>query len=82
MTSSSRTEPPGWMTAVAPASAAVTRPSAKGKKASEATTEPTARLSPSPAARAASAAYHAAMWAESTRLICPAPMPTVAPPLA
>ena len=40
ITSSSRIEPPGWMTAVAPASAAASRPSAKGKKASEATTEP------------------------------------------
>ena len=40
ITSSSRIEPPGWMTAVAPASAAASRPSANGKKASEATTEP------------------------------------------
>ena len=42
ITSSSRIEPPGWMTAVTPASAAAIRPSAKGKKASEATTEPLA----------------------------------------
>jgi hypothetical protein len=40
ITSSSRTEPPGWITAVAPASAAESSPSAKGKKASDATTEP------------------------------------------
>ena len=40
ITSSSRIEPPGWMTAVAPASAAASSPSANGKKASEATTEP------------------------------------------
>ena len=40
ITSSSRSEPPGWITAVAPASAAASSPSAKGKKASEATTEP------------------------------------------
>ena len=50
MTSSSRIEPPGWMTAVAPASAAAIRPSAKGKKASEATTEPLASDSARPAA--------------------------------
>jgi hypothetical protein len=40
ITSSSRIEPPGWITAVAPASIADSRPSAKGKKASDATTEP------------------------------------------
>lgn len=40
ITSSSRMDPPGWMMAVTPASAAVMRPSANGKKASEATTEP------------------------------------------
>ena len=43
MTSSSRIEPPGWITAVAPASTAESRPSAKGKNASEATTEPIGR---------------------------------------
>ena len=35
-TSSSRIDPPGWMTTVAPASTAPSRPSGKGKKASEA----------------------------------------------
>src|ERR671916_378150 len=40
MTSSSRTEPPGWMTAVTPWRAASSRPSREGKKASEASTEP------------------------------------------
>ncbi len=40
MISSSRIEPPGWITAVAPASTATSRPSAKGKKACEATAEP------------------------------------------
>ena len=40
ITSASRIEPPGWITAVAPASAAAIRPSANGKKASEATTQP------------------------------------------
>ena len=39
-TSASRFEPPGWMSAVAPASIAVCGPSGKGKKASEATTDP------------------------------------------
>ena len=36
MTSLSRIEPPGWITAVAPASMATRSPSANGKKASEA----------------------------------------------
>ena len=40
ITSSSRIEPPGWITAVAPASTAWSRPSANGKKASEAQAEP------------------------------------------
>ena len=43
MTSSSRIEPPGWITAVAPASIAVSRPSGNGKKASDAKAEPMAR---------------------------------------
>jgi len=37
ITSASRTEPPGWITAVAPASIATRSPSANGKNASEAT---------------------------------------------
>ncbi len=40
ITSSSRIDPPGWITAVAPAATADSKPSAKGKNASEATTEP------------------------------------------
>ena len=40
ITSGSLTEPPGWMTAVAPAATTVSSPSGKGKKASEATTQP------------------------------------------
>ncbi len=40
MTFGSLTLPPGWMAAVAPASAAAMRPSGKGKKASEATMLP------------------------------------------
>src|SRR3569623_370285 len=43
ITSSSRIEPPGWITAVAPASTAASRPSAKGKTASEATAAPLER---------------------------------------
>ena len=39
ITSWSLTEPPGWMTAVAPAAATASRPSGKGKKASEAATQ-------------------------------------------
>ena len=54
ITSSSRIEPPGWMTAVAPAAAAARSPSAKGKKASEATTEPLVREAFSRAALPAS----------------------------
>ena len=54
ITSSSRIEPPGWITAVAPASAAASRPSAKGKKASDATAEPIVRGSAQPLASAAS----------------------------
>src|SRR5690606_15203443 len=77
ITSSSRIEPPGWMTAVAPAATADSSPSAKGKKASDATTEPFVSGSASPATSAASIALRAAMREESTRLIWPAPMPTV-----
>ena len=49
MTSASRLDPPGWITAVAPASAAASSPSAKGKNASDATTQPSARERSSPA---------------------------------
>ena len=38
ITSASRREPPGWITAETPASATCRNPSAKGKKASEAAT--------------------------------------------
>src|SRR5262249_59277154 len=62
ITSSSRTEPPGWITAVAPASTAAGRPSAKGKKASDATTEPLVRGC-NPDAFEASSALPAAMRA-------------------
>ena len=82
MTSASRFDPPGWITAVAPAAAAARSPSAKGKNASDATTQPSARERSSPAAADASAAFCAAILDESTRLIWPAPMPTVAPSFA
>ena len=48
MTSASRIDPPGWITAVAPASAAESKPSAKGKKASLATADPIVRGSAQP----------------------------------
>ena len=82
ITSLSRIDPPGWITAVTPAAAAASSPSAKGKKATEATTEPYARLSGRLAAFAAASAFQAAMRALSTRFIWPAPMPAVARPLA
>ena len=63
ITSSSRIEPPGWITAVAPASIATSKPSANGKNASEATTEPLVSGSASPLPCAASSALRAAMRA-------------------
>src|SRR5690606_4077830 len=68
ITSASRIEPPGWITALMPASAAASMPSRNGKNASEAITEPSTT-------RPASAALIPAMRAEYTRLICPAPTP-------
>src|SRR5262250_84823 len=68
-TSSSRSEPPGWIAALTPASATTSSPSRKGKKASEAHTVPAVSR---PLARA----RMTAMRAESTRFICPAPTPT------
>ena len=58
-----------------PPEAAASRPSAKGKNASEATTAPS---SDSPAFRA----FDTAISALSIRDICPAPIPSVARPLA
>src|SRR5690606_7100374 len=75
ITSASRIEPPGWITARIPAAAAASMPSRKGKKASEAITEP-GTSSP------ASSALSAAIFAETTRLICPAPTPMVRPSFA
>src|SRR6266511_1005588 len=71
-TSSSRTEPPGWITAVTADWAARSMPSRNGKNASLAMTDPRAR----------SPALQQAMSTESTRDIWPAPIPTVALPLA
>ena len=56
MTSWSRIEPPGWMTAVAPAAIIDSRPSAKGRKASDATAEPLRQRLGKPSALAASSA--------------------------
>src|SRR5690606_13564211 len=75
ITSASRMEPPGWITAAMPAAAAASMPSRKGKKASEAITEPAT-------CRPASAAFRPAILALTTRLIWPAPMPTVCRSLA
>src|SRR6476659_3493879 len=69
MTSSSRLEPPGCTIAFTPASIASAGPSAKGKKASEAIAAPL---------RSSSGDFSTARRTASTRLICPAPMPTVA----
>ena len=80
ITSESRTDPPGWTSAVAPASIASWGPSGKGKNASEATTDPASSSSASsPRARRA---FSIAILTESTRLICPAPIPSVAPSFA
>ena len=70
MTSSSLTEPPGCIIALAPAPAACSIPSSFGKKASLARTEPLA-LDP---------AFLAAIITESTLDIWPAPTPTVLVP--
>jgi len=68
ITSSSFIEPPGWIAAVTPARIPSSSPSGKGKKASDAITEPAAR---SPARRTA-------ICTASTRDICPAPTPMAA----
>src|SRR5882724_10617837 len=70
MTSSSRVLPPGCTTAVAPAAIASSSPSAKGKKASLARTEPVSEM-PSRAARAR------AFRTGSTREVCPPPRASV-----
>ena len=71
-TSGSRTEPPGCTIALTPAASSTSAPSAKGKNASEAATDPAAR----------SPARVTARWHESTRFTWPIPMPTEAPPEA
>ena len=70
MTSSSLMDPPGWMIAVTPALAASSTPSLKGKNASYAITQPWV----------GSLAFMVAIFAESTRLIWPAPIPTARSP--
>src|SRR5579875_3210951 len=69
ITSASRTDPPGWATAVMPAAAMVSKPSRKGKKAS---------LAPAPP-RALPAALATASSPGETRFCWPAPMPTAMP---
>src|SRR5712692_2905088 len=69
-TSSSLTEPPGWMIAVTPSSSARFGPSGNGKNASEASTAP-CRSWPS------SRAFPTAIRTASTRDIWPAPIPIV-----
>src|SRR3984957_5929157 len=71
MTSASRFEPPGWITDLIPSSATASSPSRNGKKASEA-------MLADCRSRPASSALRAAILLLTTRLICPAPMPTVA----
>ncbi|OQC67463.1 MAG: hypothetical protein BWX50_01351 [Euryarchaeota archaeon ADurb.Bin009] len=61
-------EPPGWTRAVAPAAAATSRVSGKGRNASDATAVP---------ARGRRA-FLTAISADSTRFICPAPIPMTA----
>jgi hypothetical protein len=82
ITLSSFTDPPGWITAVAPASIATSNPSGNGKNASDATTEPLVSGAASFNSLAASSAFRAAIRAASMRLIWPAPIPTVARSLA
>ena len=65
------TEPPGWTTAVTPASARTRSPSGKGKKASLAPAPPLAR----------SPAFWTAISAATTRDCWPAPTPTACPPV-
>ena len=60
-------EPPGWITAVTPASAASSTQSGKGKKASEAMLEPF-RSNPKPCA------FSTACFRASTRLVWPVPL--------
>ena len=71
ITSASRTDPPGWTTAVAPAAATASSPSRNGKKASDAATVPASGRAP--ASICQPLAFMVATRTASTRLICPAP---------
>src|SRR3989304_2789213 len=71
ITSSSFIEPPGCIIAVIPNLAASSIASRNGKNASEANTQPAVVLLD----------FDTASLTESTRLICPAPIPTVSDPL-
>src|SRR5690606_17746252 len=72
MTSASRTEPPGWITAVMPCCAATSRPSRNGKNASDAIAAPSREKLCSPA-------FVMPICAAITRLVWPPPMPSVRP---
>jgi hypothetical protein len=69
VTSSSRTLPPGWITAATPAAATMSSPSRNGKKASLAAAPPRARAP----------ALSTASLPQSTRFCWPAPTPTAMP---
>ncbi len=80
MTSSSRIDPPGWMTAVAPASAADEQSVGEGEEGVGGDDRADGERLSQPAASAASERLAGGDARElSTRLIWPAPMPTVAP---
>ena len=74
MTSSSFTEPPGWITALAPNEIVTSKPSANGKNASDATTEFAREFSSD---FSISLFFCEAILALSIRLIWPAPIPIV-----
>ena len=83
ITSSSRIEPPGWITAVAPASAAASE--AVGEREEGVGGDHRAlgqRLRQARGLRGFGGLAGRRCGRESTRLIWPAPMPTVAPSLA
>ena len=82
ITSSSRIEPPGWITAVAPASAAVQQAVGEGEEGVGGHDRALGqRLRQAQRLGHVARPCCAAMRALSTRLIWPAPTPTVAPSL-
>ena len=77
ITSASRSDPPGWITAVAPASTAGNETVGEGEERVGGDDRADRRRATR--RTAASSAFRAATRAESTRDIWPAPTPTVAP---